>query len=688
MIGKTILNYEVLEKLGQGGMGTVYLAFDTRLERKIALKVLNTDLSKDKIFLSRFKEEAKLLAKLNHQNITVLYNLLNFKGRWIMVMEYVDGVTVEQYLEKKPDGLKEGLAIRIVKEVLSGLHYAHLKGIIHRDIKPGNIMIDKKGQVKLMDFGIAINKDSKRHTKVGNIVGSISYIAPELIKGGVPSPKTDIYSLGIVLYEMLEGKLPFSSTNDYELMDMHLNTKPPKITREVDNQTLKVLNKSLSKNPKNRYASALEFYKALDNPTKNIQNTVSTINLNKIVSGFFNNSTQFLEATGDLVKKRLIYIAGLFAIIVLGVVLYARYDNSQSTDGIDLEKSKKQSVFAASSPELKTNNTKIGIIDNEKVHDNKDYVLDNLLKRAEELYRDKKLLPPGDNLLDLCKEILSKYRDNLEAKEYLKKIVDYYLEKGKELIYRKKWSEAIKAFKNVLMVDETNEYAMDKIDFLTEKLKLKSVVVKKNKNTRKLKNRSKTENGSNKQKMTAGNDSDNDYTVVKRKEYEENTPNETVINDEHVNTTKKIKTPEDNKPLNKPAKPVDKPAKHRDKVIAIIPRGQKVLLGLNTTVTTDQQRYKGERIEMHIKKDVFHDGKLIFRAGDKARAVLSAFKTSRNRKKGLLELKIKEVQAADGNWVRVKKSTFRVPGRRGEKVSFPTSADWEVYVATRKKITY
>ena len=275
MIGKTILNYKVLEKLGQGGMGTVYLAFDTRLERKIALKVLNTDLSKDKIFLSRFKEEAKLLAKLNHQNITVLYNLLNFKGRWIMVMEYVDGVTVEQYLEKKPDGLKEGLAIKIVKEVLSGLHYAHLKGIIHRDIKPGNIMIDKKGQVKLMDFGIAINKDTKRHTKVGNIVGSISYIAPELIKGGVPSPKTDIYSLGIVLYEMLEGKLPFSSTNDYELMDMHLNTKPPKITREVDNQTLKVLNKSLSKNPKNRYASALEFYQALDNPTKNIQNTVT-----------------------------------------------------------------------------------------------------------------------------------------------------------------------------------------------------------------------------------------------------------------------------------------------------------------------------------------------------------------------------------------------------------------------------
>jgi serine/threonine protein kinase len=265
MIGETIHNYVITSKIGEGGMGTVYLADDLMLDRQVAIKVLHPRLVQDEMLMERFKNEAKTLARLNHPNITTLYSLVQHGTSLCMVLEYVDGTTLEGLLSKH-GALPPELAANLASQVLDGLHYAHNKDIIHRDIKPANLMVTHDGKVKIMDFGIARVMGSSRSTRVGTAIGTLEYMSPEQIRSEEVTPKSDIYSLGIVLYEMLSGQVPFKGVSEFNLMQSQINLKPtplrtslPNIPDALNNAVLK----ALEKDPGKRFPSAPAFRQTL-----------------------------------------------------------------------------------------------------------------------------------------------------------------------------------------------------------------------------------------------------------------------------------------------------------------------------------------------------------------------------------------------------------------------------------------
>ena len=195
--------YEIKERIGSGGMADVYRAVDTRLNRLIAVKVLKSEFSNDKSFISRFKNEAKSAAGLSHPNIVSVYDVGDDKGFHYIVMELVEGITLKKFIEKK-GRLEVREAVGISIQIAQGMEAAHEHGIIHRDIKPQNIMISRDGKVKVADFGIAKVVSSDTYTQ--NAVGSVHYLSPEQARGGYYDERSDIYSLGVTLYEMLTGQ--------------------------------------------------------------------------------------------------------------------------------------------------------------------------------------------------------------------------------------------------------------------------------------------------------------------------------------------------------------------------------------------------------------------------------------------------------------------------------------------------
>ncbi len=218
--------YRIIRKIGEGGMGTVYLAEDIHMQQEVAIKLLHPALTKDPDIVERFKTEAKAQYKLTHPYIVKLTRLVQFGEHYFIVMEYVEGMTLKEML-KKTGLLPEDRALPIFHKILRGLEYAHSQGIIHRDIKPGNIMIDKNGNPKITDFGIAKILGDKGMTQTGTKLGTVYYMSPEQIKNpkGVDQ-RTDIYSLGVTLYEMLTGKLPYNVAleSEYDLMNEIVNT--------------------------------------------------------------------------------------------------------------------------------------------------------------------------------------------------------------------------------------------------------------------------------------------------------------------------------------------------------------------------------------------------------------------------------------------------------------------------------
>ena len=265
MIGKTINNYKILKHLGTGGMGAVYLAEDQMLGRKVAIKMLHAELLLKKDLLERFKTEAKTLAKLNHPNIAILFNLIESGGNYFMIMEYVDGDSLETMLVQN-GAIVSGKAIDIVIQALEGIQHAHQRKIIHRDLKPANLMTNNEGVVKVMDFGIARALGSARMTREGSVVGTLEYMAPEQIRGKEGDERSDIYAMGIVLYELLTGNVPYRSKSDYDLMTKKLNEKPPEIRsfwHEIPKSLEKVVMKAIKQDPDLRFQTSEQFKLAL-----------------------------------------------------------------------------------------------------------------------------------------------------------------------------------------------------------------------------------------------------------------------------------------------------------------------------------------------------------------------------------------------------------------------------------------
>ena len=224
--------YRIDQLLGQGGMSSVYRAYDPNLRRTVAIKLIHPHLSTNPDFLRRFEEEAASVATLRHENIVQVYDFNHDGDVYYMVLEYLPGETLEDRLKRlnaKNLHLDQGEAVRIIAQICDAVHYAHNRGLIHRDIKPANIMLDEQERAILMDFGIARIVGGQIHTAAGAVVGTALYMSPEQIQGEQVDARTDIYSLGVSLFETLSGKPPFEADSAMTLMMMHLNDPVPDI---------------------------------------------------------------------------------------------------------------------------------------------------------------------------------------------------------------------------------------------------------------------------------------------------------------------------------------------------------------------------------------------------------------------------------------------------------------------------
>ncbi|HBD86174.1 MAG TPA: serine/threonine-protein kinase, partial [Clostridiales bacterium] len=257
--------YEILETIGTGGMAVVYKAMCHRLNRYVAVKILRDDLSADKEFRDRFQKESQAVAMLSHPNIVSVYDVSHSDNVEYIVMELIEGITLKQYMKKKGAfGWKEAMHFSV--QIAKAMEHAHAKGIIHRDIKPQNIMILKDGTIKVADFGIAA-LESAHEKRSGQALGSVNYIAPEQAKGDVPDARSDIYSLGVVMYEMLTGELPYSGETENEIAMQHITgtpVPPSQKNREIPAELERITMRAMAQDIDERYQSATELLDDLE----------------------------------------------------------------------------------------------------------------------------------------------------------------------------------------------------------------------------------------------------------------------------------------------------------------------------------------------------------------------------------------------------------------------------------------
>ena len=257
--------YQIIKSVGEGGMANVYLAYDTILDRNVAVKVLRGDLATDPKFVRRFQREALSASSLSNPNIVEVYDVGEDNGEYYIVMEYIEGKHLKNLIKKRGK-LSVSEAVDIVMQITDGLSIAHDSYIIHRDIKPQNIMVLENGLVKITDFGIAMAMNSTQLTQTNSVMGSVHYLPPEQASGKGSSLQSDIYSIGILFYELLTGNLPFKGENAVEIALKHLKEPLPSIREELPDIPQSVENiiiKATAKNPKNRYTDAREMHEDL-----------------------------------------------------------------------------------------------------------------------------------------------------------------------------------------------------------------------------------------------------------------------------------------------------------------------------------------------------------------------------------------------------------------------------------------
>jgi eukaryotic-like serine/threonine-protein kinase len=302
--------YQIIELLGEGGGGRVHAAFDTVLEREVAIKSLRPEVLNEESFLERFRNEATHLARLNHPNITTLHSLFSEGRNLYMVMERVRGQSLDELLRTRgaPFGVKDSLAL--INQVAEGLAYAHSMGVIHRDIKPANLMITDTGLAKIMDFGIARARGAQRLTRDGGIVGTLPYMAPEQLRGEPGDERSDLYSLAIVLYEMLAGHVPFAAATDYALMHAQIHARPPRLCLpDLAAHVESALLRALAKKPERRFDSLQTFRDALGTSALSLE--ASNIRRRRaLMPNPTAMAAQWLERIGRPTFMRLTVIAG------------------------------------------------------------------------------------------------------------------------------------------------------------------------------------------------------------------------------------------------------------------------------------------------------------------------------------------------------------------------------------------
>ncbi len=273
LLGTTIGDYKIQRKIGSGGMGVVYQGLHIRLEQLVAIKDLSPELASNLEMRQRFIREARIQAKLNHPNVVNVHNLLEHEGRLLLVMEFVEGETLDKRIQER-GALPYKEAVDICRQVLDALAFMHARGVIHRDLKPGNIMLTKEGRVKVTDFGIAKATTEKGQTRAGVRLGTLWYMSPEQVKGKPVDARSDLYAMGVTLFQMVTGKLPFFGNSDFEIMKAHTEVAPPdpkKIKKDLPKPLSSIILRLLEKNPDKRFQSAGEVLQALNALKKGVE---------------------------------------------------------------------------------------------------------------------------------------------------------------------------------------------------------------------------------------------------------------------------------------------------------------------------------------------------------------------------------------------------------------------------------
>ena len=296
--------YEIIKTLGQGGMANVYLALDRILNREVAIKILKSDMSSDPVSLERFSREAHASARISHPNIVDIYDVGNDGDKHFIVMEYVKGYTLKQLIKRR-GAIPPREAVWMVKQLASALMEAHKHGLIHRDVKSQNVLIKADGTIKLADFGIAVLNNSMQLTSKDSVLGSVHYLAPELAKGGSASMQSDIYSLGIVFYELLTGDVPYKGDTPVQVALKHVKEPLPDVKKfnpQIPQSVENVLLRATAKDPKERYANIALMLRDLNTCLDKTRINEAPVKLQS--SNKSNFSDYNISATSNDVKKK------------------------------------------------------------------------------------------------------------------------------------------------------------------------------------------------------------------------------------------------------------------------------------------------------------------------------------------------------------------------------------------------
>ncbi len=334
--------YQIIRTIGEGGMANVYLAHDLILDRDVAVKILRGDLADDEKFVRRFQREAIAASSLSHPNIVEMYDVGEDNGKYYIVMEYVEGKTLKNLIKKR-GALTLPEVIDIMTQLTAAISCAHDSNIIHRDIKPQNVLIKEDGIVKITDFGIAMALNSNELTQTNSVMGSVHYLPPEQANGKGATLKSDIYSLGIVMFELLTGMLPFKGDNAVEIAIKQMKNQIPsvcEINEQIPQSIENIILKACAKNPKNRYNTVKEMYKdietCLDEDRKNekryvypyletddIEDTKEVKNIKEIPKEKSNNEElEELEQEEEKKSSKILIILGIIvALLIVGLII-------------------------------------------------------------------------------------------------------------------------------------------------------------------------------------------------------------------------------------------------------------------------------------------------------------------------------------------------------------------------------
>ncbi len=701
MVGQVVGNYRIVEQIGVGGMGTVYRGMDQMLQREVAVKMVRPSLAHQPGVIDRFKAEAVTLARLNHPNIATLYSFLQEGEDYFMVMEFVRGETLEDLL-LRTRAMSPAKAIPIISRALDGLQHAHEQGVVHRDIKPANIMLTPAGQVKLMDFGIARALGSDRMTRTGRLVGTIEYMSPEQVQGQEGDGRSDIYALGIVLYKMLTGNVPFAHDSDYGLMRAQVEATPPSLrtfVADLPEPLEAVTLTSLEKDPAHRYQSAAEFRAALlahmptrlheqaPPPMTRIADLEATVPMppasssgSHVAAGsgaygasgsgaYAASSGSYGAAAGSgsygaasaasqsaevkavpvwqpwLEQARALpwpYYAAA-GVILLGLMIgiwLATADGPAPEQALADTEEVRSVVPTDPQPVLQQGG---GTSSGQDAATNPQMIrISDLMTRANQLFAAGSLTtPPGENAWAYCRQVLAIAPQHAEALQMQQQIARRITELADAETRRGNLTRAEELYRQSLSVLSPNAEVTGKLRDLERR-----------------------------------------RTQVATRQRERPTPST-------QQQAPPVPRPEDppvvEEILQEPEETVvEKPAPARRQVR--LNSGTRVTVALTQPLSSAQAHRKGGPVSFRVTQAVRVDGAVVIRAGARGFGSVRDARAGEGRTKGLLEFVVETVEAVDGTQVALKSATFKQVADRGKDITYGAGQAFEVRTARSMNI--